>query len=165
MELLKLINPSELIVQMASFLVLLILLRAFAWKRILAILEERRRRIAGEFEAIERTKAEAARMKADYDKRLLEIEEAARERINAAIDDGRKSADEIRKLAHAQAQDIIADARKSIAYELKKAQDEVRDRIVDLVIGAAEAVISEKLTEDNDRKIAEEFIENIGKEE
>ncbi|MDD5255450.1 MAG: F0F1 ATP synthase subunit B [Candidatus Omnitrophica bacterium] len=165
MELLKLINPSELVVQMASFLVLLILLRVFAWKRILAILEERRRRIAGEFEAIERAQAEVARMKADYDKRLEEIEGAARERINAAIDDGRKSADEIRKLAHAQAQDIITDARKSIAYELKKAQDEVRDRIVDLVIGATEAVISEKLTEDNDRKIAEEFIENIGKEE
>jgi len=163
MELLKLLNLNEIIVQIISFLVLLFILRVFAWKRILNILEQRRERIAGEFNAIEQTKLEAARLKNEYEAHLQGIEQQSRERINEAIAEGRKLTDEMRKEAHAQAQDIISDARRNIAHELKKAQEEIKGEIVDLAIGAAEAVISEKLNGEDDRKIVEEFIENIDK--
>ena len=165
MELLKLLDLTEIIVQLASFLILLVLLRVFAWKRILSILESRRERIANEFNAIEESKAETARLKRDYEIRLGEIEDKAREYINKAVEDGSKITDEARKLAYLQAQNIISDARKNIEYELKKAQDEIKDKIVDLAIAAAETVIREKFTEKEDKKIVEDFIKNIDKAE
>jgi F-type H+-transporting ATPase subunit b len=165
MELLKLLDITEIIVQLVSFLILLVLLRAFAWKRILNILQQRRERIAGEFNAIEETKAETARLKREYETRLGEIEQKARESINKAVEEGRNITHEMRKAAYAQAQDIISDARKNIEYELKRAQDEVKDKIVDLAIAAAETVIREKFTEKEDYRIVEDFIKNIDKAE
>jgi F-type H+-transporting ATPase subunit b len=165
MELLKLLNITEIFVQLISFLILLVLLRVFAWKRILNILEQRRERIANEFKAIEESKIAAARLKSEYETRLGEIEQKTKELINKAIEEGRKATYETRKIAYAQAQDIISDARKNIAYELKRAQDEVKDKIVDLAIAAAETVIREKFDEKEDRKIVEEFIKNIDKAE
>ncbi|MCX5657028.1 MAG: F0F1 ATP synthase subunit B [Candidatus Omnitrophica bacterium] len=165
MELLKLLNLNEIIVQIISFLILLFVLRIFAWKRILSILEQRRERIAAEFDLIEKAKAEAARLKSEYETHLKGLEDKSRECTNKAVEEGRKMADEMRKLAYAQSQDIISDARKNIAYELKKVHEEVKNKIVDLAIGAAEAVIREKLNGADDRKIVEEFIENIDKAE
>jgi len=165
MELLRLLDITEIIVQLISFLILLVLLRVFAWKRILNILRQRRERIADEFNSIEKAKAEAANLKHEYETRLGEIEQKAKERINKAVEDGSKITSEARKLAYAQAQNIISDARKNIEYELKRAQDEVRDKIVDLAIAAAETVIREKFTGKEDRRIVEDFIKNIDKAE
>ena len=163
MELLKLLNLNEVIVQVISFLILLFVLRIFAWKRILNILDQRKERIAKEFNAIEKAKAEAARLKAEYETHLNGLERESRERINKAVEEGRKITEEMRKNAHVQSQDIISDARKNIAYEIKKAQEEVKDKIIDLAISAAETVIREKLDGEDDRKIVEEFIDNIDK--
>lgn len=163
MELLKLLNLNEIIVQIISFLILLFVLRTFAWKSILSILQQRRERIANEFNAIEEAKIEAARLKSEYEAHLKGLEQESRECINKAVEEGRRITDEMRKLAHIQSQNIISDARKNIAYELKKAHEDVRDEIVDLAISAAEAVINEELNGIKDRKIVEEFIENIDK--
>ena len=163
MELLKLLNLNEIIVQIISFLILLLILRIFAWKRILNILDQRKERIASEFSAIEKTKAEAASLKREYEVHISGLEEESKKRINKAVEEGRKITDEMRKLAYAQSQDIISDARKNIAYEIKKAQEEVKDKIVDLAISAAETVIREKLDGEDDRKIVEDFIDNIDK--
>ncbi|MCX5666623.1 MAG: F0F1 ATP synthase subunit B [Candidatus Omnitrophica bacterium] len=165
MELLKLLNFNEIIVQVISFLILLFVLRIFAWGRILSILQSRRERIANEFNAIDEAKADAARLKREYETHLGEIEQKARGLINKAVEDGHRITYETRKIAYVQAQDIISDARKNIAYELKRAQDEVRDKIVDLAIAAAETVIREKFTEKEDQRIVEEFIKNIDKAE
>jgi F-type H+-transporting ATPase subunit b len=165
MELLQLLNPAEIVVQLVSFLILLVLLRVFAWKRILGIIEKRREAIAAELQRIESAKADVARLKNDYEEHLRTISQQAQERIKGAVEDGRKLADEIRKSAHLQAQDIVDGARRNVAYELKKAQDEVKDKIIDLALGAAETVIREKFTEERDRKIVEEFIDSIDKAE
>ena len=163
MELFKLLNFNEIIVQAISFLILLFVLRIFAWKRILNILDQRKERIANEFSAIEVAKAEAARLKNEYEKQINGLEEESKKLINKAIEEGRRITDEMRKDAYAKSQDIISDARKNIAYEIKKAQEEVKDKIVDLAINAAETVIREKLDGEVDRKIVEEFIDNIDK--
>jgi F-type H+-transporting ATPase subunit b len=161
MELLKLLNLNEIVVQIISFLILLFILRIFAWKRILNILDQRKERIASEFSVIENTKAEAARLKSEYEAHLNGLEQESKKRINQAVEEGRRITDEMRKLAYAQSQDIISDARKNIAYEIQKAQEEVKDKIIDLAISAAETVIREKLDGEGDRKIVEEFIDNI----
>ena len=46
MELLKLLSTSEIVAQILGFLLLFFLLRAFAWKRLLALLDERKARIS-----------------------------------------------------------------------------------------------------------------------
>jgi len=161
MELLKLISANEIIAQIISFLILVFLLRLFAWKRILGLLDRRKEKIASDFNKIEETKLEIAGLKADYEKKLNTIDEAASKKIQEAMIEGRKITEEIRKKAHLEAQDIIENARDNIKHELAKAKEELKSNVIDLTIRAAESVIQEKLTEGDDRKLVEDFLNRI----
>lgn len=161
MELLKLLSTSEIIAQVISFLVLFLLLRVFAWKRIIKLLDERKEKIALELKNIDQTKAELAAVKLGYEAKLEDISTLAKEKIEEAISDGKRITEEVRKKAYEDAQEIINKARQDIKYELFRAKEELKEKVVDLAIGAAENVIKEKLTEEGDKKLVREFLDSI----
>lgn len=161
MELLKLLSANEIIAQVISFLILLFLLRKFAWKRILKILDERKEKIASEFKKIEDTQLEIGKLKNDYEAKLVGIEDAAKIRIQEAIEEGKKASEEIRRGANQDAQDIINSAKENIKHELFKAKEELKDRVIDLTIKATENVIQEKLTGEKDERLVRDFLDKV----
>ena len=163
MDLLKMLSTNEVIAQVISFLILLFLLRIFAWKKLLGLLDARKERIASEFKQIDDTRREVAKLKTDYEAKISSIEETAKAKIQEAIDEGKKITEEVRKEANQEAQDIINNAKKNIQYEISKAKEELKEKIVDLTISATENMIKEKLTEKQDRKIVEGFLESVDK--
>lgn len=152
---------QQILTQLVGFLVLLALLKAFFWKPILALLDQRKNKIASEFKNIEDTKAELAKLKAEYEARLTLIEETAHRKIKEAIEEGKKIGLELKAQAQAQAEQIIASARENVAQELSQAKQELKAQIVDLALRATESVILEKLTAEHDKKIVEDFLEKI----
>lgn len=163
MELLKLLSANEITAQAVSFLVLLLLMRIFVWKKLLGLLDRRKETIASEFKSIEDTKLAAAKLQEELETRLKSIDELSKSRIDDALREGEKLAVEIKKQAHQEAQKIIEDARNYTKYELSKVKESLKDEIIDLVIKATEDVIEEKITEDGDRKIVESFLNRIEK--
>jgi F-type H+-transporting ATPase subunit b len=163
MELLKLLSASEIVAQIVNFLLLLFVLRLFFWKRILKLLDERKARIALEFENIEDAKKGAEALKAEYDAKLNSIEAIAKVKIQEAVDESKVKAIDIIKKANLEAQKTIDSARVDIKYEIRKAKEQLKEEIVDLTISAVEGVIKDKLTEADDKKIVEEFLKDIDK--
>jgi len=108
MELLKMLSANEIIAQVLGFLLLLFLLRIFAWKRILGLLDERKEKIRLDFKNIEDAKAEIERLKSEYASKIDGIEATAEDKIKEATAEGKKIIDEVRKKAHEEAQDISA---------------------------------------------------------
>ena len=161
MELLKMLSANEIFAQVLSFFLLLFLLRIFAWKKILGLLDQRKERIRSEFEKIEEAKLEISKLKSDYESKMAVIQEQAEIKIKEAVEQAKLVSAQMHKKAHEEAQDIIVDARKQVKYEVSKAQEQLRERIVDIALDAARNVIQEKLTEDGDRKIVEDFIKEI----
>jgi F-type H+-transporting ATPase subunit b len=159
------LSGSEILAQVLSFFLLLFLLRLFAWKKILGLLDQRKEKISSALSEIENTKLEVSRLKSDYESKLSTITVAAQAKIDEAIQEGREINDQMRKKAHEEAQDIIIDARKQVKYEVSKAQEQLKEKIVDIALGAARTVIQEKLTADGDRKIVEDFIREVEKAE
>jgi F-type H+-transporting ATPase subunit b len=164
-EFLKMLSVNEIFAQTLSFFLLLFLLRTFVWKRILGLLDQRKEKIKVEFGEIENTKLEIARLKTDYESKISNIADQAQAKINEAVEQAKIIAVQMRKKAHEEAQDIITDARQQVKYEVSKAQEQLKERIVDIALGAARTVIQEKLTGDGDRKIVEDFIQEIQKTE
>src|SRR5512135_2871179 len=97
MELLKLLNPSEIVIQIICFLLLFSFLRVFAWKRFLNILDERRQKIASEFQRIDVMKGQVEELKAGYQAKLDKVDEEARAKIEEALMAGQKAAEGIKK--------------------------------------------------------------------
>jgi F-type H+-transporting ATPase subunit b len=164
MELLKLLSTNEVVAQVISFLLLMFLLRIFAWKRILKLLDDRKERIASEFKRIDEAKEEIVKVKAAYDAQLAKIDETAQAKIQAAVDEGRKIAGDVRQKAHEDAREIIDNAKQNIQEELSKAKEELKERIVDLTMSVAESVIQEKLSQKDDERLVKEFLEKLDKE-
>jgi F-type H+-transporting ATPase subunit b len=160
MELLKLLSANELVAQIASFLILLFLLRKFAWDKILKVLDQRKERLAHELKAIEEEKEHAAKIKAEYEAKMKAVDLQTQKLIQGAEAEARKITEEIRQKAVAEAHKIVEDARTEIQYEIK---EKLRDEIVDIVIKASENIIEEKLNPEQDRKIVEDFLQKIDK--
>jgi len=160
-EILKMLSASEIFAQILSFFLLLFILRLFVWKKLLGLLDQRKEKIRCEFEKIEETKLQIGKLKTEYESRMLLIQEQAQAKIKEAVDEGRKLSAQIRKQAHEEAQDIIDDARQQVKHEVSRVQEKLKDRIVDIAMESARNLIQEKLTEDGDRKIVEDFIKEM----
>jgi F-type H+-transporting ATPase subunit b len=162
-ELLKLLSANEIIAQIVSFLILLTLLRLFAWKKLLKLLDDRKERISLEFKKIEERNAAIDRIKDDYDSRLSSIENVAAQKLEEAILAGKKIQEEFRKSSQEEAQKIIENARQNIKYELAQAKEELKNNIVELAIGATEQIVRTKLTGEDDKKLVEDFLDDLDK--
>lgn len=163
MELLKLLSANELVAQIICFLVFLLILRTFLWKRFLGILDKRREAVSSEFKRIDESKETLARIKEEYEKKLSGIDNEAKAKIREAIDEGHRLAEELRAKAELDSEEIIRRAKANIKDEFAKAKEELKDEIVDLTIQAAEKVLQEKLSEKSDRRLVEDFIKGIEK--
>ncbi|MDP2921292.1 MAG: F0F1 ATP synthase subunit B [Candidatus Omnitrophota bacterium] len=165
MELLKLLSANEIIAQVVNFLLLLIVLRIFLWRRVLKLLDERREKIRSQLEGIESAKKEAKRMRDDYQKELNAVETIKKLKIQEGIEEARKEADEIKREALLNAQRIMDSAESDIKQEIAKAREGLKDEIIDLTIRGVENVVGEKLTEEGDRKLVKDFLDNAGKKQ
>lgn len=161
MELLKLLSANELAAHTVSFIILLLLMRIFVWGRVFKMLDKRKEKIASDLNKIERDKENAAGMRLEYEARLKIADAQAQKLIQAAAQEGRKITEEIRQRAREEAHEIVENARKAVQFELGKAKKELKEELVDITIKAAENLVEEKLTVEQDRRIVEDFLRKI----
>jgi F-type H+-transporting ATPase subunit b len=152
----------QMITHLGAFLILLFALKGLLWERILGVIDERRARIEGEFGEAEARKAEFEKLKADYEVRLKEIEREAQERINEAVSRGEKIRDEIVERASREADDIRARVERETRTKIDAAAIELKERIIDMTIGATEKLLRSNLDDKRQRALVGEFIDRVG---
>ena len=152
------LSTNEIVAQAIAFLLLLAIMRSVFWKKVLKSLDGRKARIASEFKIIEDARAETERIRRDYEKRLATIDDAARDKMQEAINEGRRIAEEIRENAAKDGDKLVENARATIKSDLAKAKEELKNEMVGLVIDTAGKVIQEKLSEEEDKKLVEYFL-------
>lgn len=154
---------QEILTQIVAFLILLWVMKKVAWKPLLALLDERRKRIQDAFDGIEAQRREIETMKADYEKRFALIGEQARLKIQEAMAEGRGLASEIQEKARQEAREILERSKQSIEIEIGKARIELKDVIVSLTLQATENLLREKLDPAEHKRMITEFLEEVGK--
>lgn len=163
MELLKLLSTSEIVAQIISFMLLLFLLRKFMWKPFLKVIDDRREKVSSDLLKIENAQTGIAKLKKEYEDKVSDIDKAARVRIEEAISEGKRISDELREDAEKRAERIITNANEMVKGELIKAKEELKETIVDLTMKVSEKIIEEKLSEAQDKKLVEDFLNKIDK--
>jgi len=148
--------------QILGFLLLLWGLSKWAWGPLTAQLEARRQKIAGEFAEAERRQHAADALKAKHEQELRGIEAQARARLQEAVAEGQKVAAEIRAQAQQDAQDRLARADDEMAREREKAKELLKEQVISLSLSTAEKILRTKLDDPAQRKLAGEFIDEVG---
>ncbi len=159
----SLINPGfGLVIWMTiAFLVVLFVLKKYAWKPIMNALKEREDSIEEALRAADRAKEEMKEMKLDNEKLLRE----AKDERDAILREARKVKDKIieeaKEQAGKEASNIVESAKERIENEKKAALTEIKNTIAVYSIKISEKVLREEL---KDKKKQEEYIQRLLKE-
>ena len=141
------INLGYLIMQILLLVFLIILLRHYAYKPIIRMLEERQARIAKGLE--DARQAAIARDNADAEaKSILDAAraEAAKIRSDASVQ-AEESASAITNRANSEAKEIIAAAREDAEEERNSILSGLRTQVASISIAAANKLVGEALDE------------------
>jgi F-type H+-transporting ATPase subunit b len=142
--------------QVISFIIVALVLRRFAYKPILAVLEERRQRIAEGLLNAEKIKQQLA----EAEQRHAEILAKANAQAQKMIDDARESASHVaerkQQEAVAAAEQIMAKAREASAIEHEKTMTDLKRELGRLVVDTTAKVTGKVLTSDDQRRLQEE---------
>ena len=158
----SLIDFKQVLTQLVGFLIFLFLLRAFAWKPVLEMLETRKAKIAGDLAEAESKKQEAATLRAKLDQDLRVIDQQARQKIQEAVNEAQRMAGDIRADAQTQARARLERAEKEIEAERAKAQKALHEDMARLAVGGAEKILRKKLDEAEQRRLIGEFVAEAG---
>lgn len=155
------INPGLTIWTIITFLLLLILLKKFAWKPLLNALGTREENIRSSIERAEKAAQEAERLAAENKKRLEEAEFRASQLLKESRELGEKIKSEIIEKAHHQAKHMIEQAKQEIEREREAAIIKLREDVADLAINAAKKVVGEILDEKKHRSIIDSYLNEL----
>ncbi len=158
----ELIDIRQVLTQILGFLLMVWILRRYAWGPLIGMLEARREKIAGEFKEAERLKTEALELKARYDAELKTIEGHARHRMNEAVAEGQRVAGEIREQAQRDSTARLANSADEIMREREKAKEVLKEQVISLSLRTAEKILRQKLDDPAQRRLAGEFIDEVG---
>lgn len=155
------INLGYLLVQIFNFLILLVVLRAWVFKPVLGLLEDRRERIAQGLE--DARVAEEAREKAEEEAEeiIAEAQQEANKRVREATTRAEEAAREIRSAAEEEAKEIRESAAAEAEQAKQEALGELRGQIAALAMAAAQKLIGEALDEDRQRTLIDEFFSGV----
>ena len=149
-------NPWLFFSQVISFTIVALLLRRFAYKPILAVLEERRQRIAEGLLNAEKIKKQLAAAEQRYAEILAKANADAQRMIDEARQSSAHLADRKEQEAIAAAEQIVAKAREASAIEHERTMAELKRELGRLVVDTTAKVTGKVLTAEDQRRLQEE---------
>jgi len=154
-------NPGLAIWMTITFLILLFLLRKFAWGSITSALAEREQRIDESIKRADRALDEAKQIQADNTKARREADLQAQTILRQAREAAERiRADEIEK-TRASVLTMQQNAKAEIEREKLGALNALRSEVADLAIRAAGKILEENLDDDRQRKLVDSFIDEF----
>ncbi|MFP5070704.1 F0F1 ATP synthase subunit B [Pseudonocardia nantongensis] len=143
--------PSELILGVVAFAVLLFVLWKFAVPRFEKLYEERTDAIEGGLKRAQETQEQADRLKKEYEEQLAGLRaEAARIRDDARAE-GQQIKSELRAEAEQEAARIKARGEEQVVAARDSAQRALRGEVGGLSVQLAERLLRERLSDDSQR--------------
>ena len=142
--------------QVVSFVIVAFLLRRFAYKPILTVLEERRQRIAEGLLNADKIKQQLAEAEQRYQEILAKGNGEAQKMIDEARASAGVIAERKQQEAIAAAEQILAKAREASVLEHERTMSQLKRELGRLVIDTTAKVTGKVLTPEDQRRLQEE---------
>jgi F-type H+-transporting ATPase subunit b len=121
----------------------------------------RRNHVVQALEEAAAAKAEALRLRQEWEQRLAQFSRAVEEMQAQARQDAERERARILEAAHKTAEAIRRDAELAAAYELRRAQELVRADLVRQAVRLAEEAARTQLTADDHQRFVTEFLKQV----
>lgn len=155
------LDPGKTLAVIGVFLILFKLINNFYLAPLSEAITTRNSDLESTFTEAESLRSQMDTMKSDYEKRLVQTEAEAREKIQSQI----KEAQELRKTlmaeASAKADEMVKRAQDEIGAERDRALAGVRIHVANLTMLATEKVLNENMDNERNRKLIDEFLDKV----
>ncbi|MGX6978708.1 F0F1 ATP synthase subunit B [Vagococcus elongatus] len=159
-------TPNTTLTSMAfvslSFVLLLLLIKKFAWQPMTKMLDKRAETIANNIDDAERSKITAAQLVAENEAILKQSRAEAAEIVRKAKEVAEKDANVIIQDAHADAKRHLEQGKKELEIEKAKLIDSAKHEVADLSIEIAEKIIKKELDLATHQELINSYIEGLG---
>jgi F-type H+-transporting ATPase subunit b len=155
------INLGFFLVQLFNFIIVMIVLTAWAYNPITKLLNDRKLKIAQGLEdarvaADARANAETAAAKI-----IAEAQNEANQRVAEAAGRAEKAARDITAAAEGERARILKSAQEEAAFERNRILGDLRGQVAALAIAAAQKLVQTSLDEQRQRTLIEEFFSGV----
>lgn len=145
-----------------TFLILLIILRKFAWKPILDAVDEREKSISESLEAADQAKTDMLHLKEDNKQMMKEAREQRDQMLRDAQDMKKRLIADATDEAGKKSAEMIAKAQESIRSEKNAAIKELKSQVGLLSVEIAEKVIKAELKDEKSQKaLVEKMLKEV----
>jgi F-type H+-transporting ATPase subunit b len=157
------VKPGLIIWTWITFIIVVVVLRRFAWGPLLKAIDDREKNIVGAIESAKRERAEAEKLLAEQKSAIATARQEAAEQVRKTQADMEKFREELMGKARKEAEDLKVDARRSIEEERVKAVNDIKAEAVKLSIQIAEKLLSERLDDGKHQQLAQQFVTDLAK--
>ena len=148
--------------QTIIFILLIILLKKFAWKPILDAVNEREEGIKNALLSAEKAKEEMASLQSDNEQTLKKARSERDLLLKEAREIKQQIIDEAKNEAKSEAKKIISQAQETIQNEKNAAIVDLKNQVAGLSIDIAEKVLKEKLSDDKTQmKLVKDLVKEV----
>ena len=154
-------DPGLFFWTIAVFLVLLFLLKRFAWGPLLAALDERQAGIRKSLEDADRARKELEQVQQESAAIIGKAHAEADGFLSVARADGAKLREDLRQQAQQEAQGILQNAERQIQQERDRALQQIRQEAVDVSLMIASKLIRRNLTAEDNASLIDEALKQV----
>ncbi|CAM4068086.1 ATP F0F1 synthase subunit B [Bacillus manliponensis] len=144
------------------FLILLMLLRKYAWGPLMGMMKEREEHISSEIDAAEKNHVESKKLVEEQREMLQQSRVEAKELIERAKKQAEEQREGIVAAAKQEAESIKESAVQEIQREKEQAIAMLQEQVASLSVQIASKVIEKELTEEDQVKLIREYIKEVG---
>ena len=145
-----------------SFILLLVLIKKFAWSNITSIFEERAEKIASDIDRAEEARQKAEGLAQKREDELAGSRKEAKTIIENAKETAEKSKASILADAKLEAGRLKDKANQEIAQNKAEALQSVKGEVADLTISLAGKIISQNLDGHAHKELIDQYIDQLG---
>ena len=144
---------ATLLGQTVAFVIFIASCWKYVWPPIIAIMEEREKRIADGLEAAKKADDSLEEAQLAFDQEMNKAKAEAAELLEKANTRASQIVNDATSKAEIEAEKILTSASKTIENDVNKAKEELRQKMSELIIETSEKILGEEITPDKHQEL------------
>ena len=158
------VNLWSILISLANLVLLFLIIKKFLYKPVKNMLEARKEAIDSQYRRAEEAEQTALLQKEQYETKLQSAKDEADQILQNAVQNARDREKDILTEAKTEADRILRRAEENAAMELKKAENSIKNEIVEVSAKLSEKILKREISAKDHEKLIDSFINEIGEE-
>ena len=144
---------ATLLGQTLAFVIFVAICWKYVWPPIIAIMEEREKRIADGLEAAKKADDSLAEAQLAFDQEMNKAKAEAAEILEKANSRASQIVSDATEKAEVEAEKILSSASKNIENDVNKAKEELRQKMSELIIDTSEKILGDEISPEKHQEL------------